>query len=452
MVKLNTRKLVTVALVPLACLQASCATPIRPDHLAQSDKRSLGRVAIVAARYQPEYQFDAIVAGKGEGAARGALGGVGACAQAGSSGGWVGGLFFIVCAPIGATVGAISGAVAAAPAEQVETAKGSAQRGIEALKLQEITLAAVQRYAKDEGLDLARLPEAMGPAKPGDALSYAEAKDLADTVIEIIVVNAKAETSGSKDLRIGLGMVARVRVLSVRDGKELDTFTIRGGGGLRTLDEWLADDGREIGAAFERSAASIAEQALDEVLLIYHPTAMVQQPASRETERVPPYALRAIEPPLRTKISLNVRRMTYGHLERYQLAGLQPEFRWEAWPRGFDVVPGQVRDIRYDLRILGAGGVAYERRGLTEPAHRLEQPLAPCGTFRWTVRARFPLNDAPRATEWMGAYDTMGGPVAPWWFRRGKGVPALAVVPMSPVPFFPIVETPGANGEECPGR
>ena len=456
MIKLTTRRLLTGALVLLACLQASCTIPVRPDHLAQGDKRSLGRVAIVASRYQPEYQFDAIVAGKGEGAARGALGGVGSCAQAGSSGGWVGALFFIVCAPIGATVGAISGAVAAAPAEQVEAAKGSAQRGIEALKLQEITLAAVQRYAKDEGLDLARLPEAIGPAKAGGALSYAEAKGLADTVIEIIVVNAKAATTGSKDLRIGLSMIARVRVLGVRDGKELDNFTVTAGGGLRTLDEWLVDDGREIRAAFERSAASVAEQALDEVLFIYHPAVMVQQPVSGETERVPPYALRAIEPPLRTKISLNVRRMTYGHLERYPLAGLQPEFRWEAWPRGFDVVPGsgpgQAREIRYDLRIFGDGGVAYERRGLTKPAHQLEKPLAACGTFRWTVRARFLLNYAPRATEWTGAYDTMGGPVAPWWFRRGKGVPALVVVPMSPVPFFAIVETPGANGAECPDR
>ena len=240
MVKSSTRRQLTVVLVALACLQASCATPVRPDHLAQSDRRSLGRVAIVAARYQPQYQFDAIVAGKGQGAARGALGGVGVCAQAGSGGGWAGGLLFIVCAPIGATAGAISGAVAAAPAQQVEAAKGSAQRGIEALELQEITLAAVQRYAKDEGLDLAQLPEAMGPAKPADALSYAEAKDLADTVIEIAVLNAKAATTGSKDLRVGLGMVARVRVLSVRDGKELDTFTIRASGGLRTVDEWLA--------------------------------------------------------------------------------------------------------------------------------------------------------------------------------------------------------------------
>lgn len=62
------------------------------------------------------------------------------------------------------------------------------------------------------------------------------------------------------------------------------------------------------------------------------------------------------------------------------------------------------------------------------------------------------LNGAPRATEWMGAYDTLGGPVAPWWWRRGSGVPALAVVPDSVRAFYPIVETPGAYGGACSGR
>lgn len=148
--------------------------------------------------------------------------------------------------------------------------------------------------------------------------------------------------------------------------------------------------------------------------------------------------------------------MTYGHLERYALSSLQPEFRWEPWPRGFDIAPGsgpeQARDVRYDLRILGEQGIAYERRGLVEAAHRLEHPLAPCRTYRWTVRARFILRDAPRATEWTGAYDTMGGPVAPWWIRRGSGAPALAAIPDSLAVFYPIVETPDIKDEPCAGR
>jgi hypothetical protein len=78
--------------------------------------------------------------------------------------------------------------------------------------------------------------------------------------------------------------------------------------------------------------------------------------------------------------------------------------------------------------------------------------LEPCHAYRWTVRARFVLHDAPRTTEWMGAYDTIGGSVAPWWWRRGSGVPALAVVPPSVVAFYPIIETPSMDGNECPGR
>ena len=454
----NMRGLLACSLAALSCLQAACTAPVRPDHLAQQDKRSLGRIAVVAARFQPDYTFDALTTGKGDAAARGALGGVGSCAQASRGGDWVGALIFLICAPIGATVGAISGASGAATAEEIEAAKAAAQRGIGALKLQETTLEAALRYGKGEGLDLDRLPEGMGPAKQGELPSYAEAKDAADTVIEVSVLSARASTTGRQELRIGLGMQARVRVLSTRDGKEIDTLTIRAGSERRTLDEWLAADGQAIRTAFERGAASIAEQALDEILLVYHPKQIPQQPETGETERVPPYALRAIQPPIRNKTYWGEggRRMTYGHLERYPLDGLQPEFRWEPWPRGFDIFlgsgPGQAREVRYDLRIFGAEGVAYERRGLAQAAHRLEQPLNPCRTYRWTVRARFMFNDAPRATEWTGAYDSIGGAVAPWWIRRGSGAPALALVPGSLIPFFPIIETPGVSGEACPGR
>lgn len=442
-------------LAGLVCLQVACTTPVRPDHLAQQDKRSLGRIAVVAARFQPEYTFDALTSGKGDAAAQGAFGGVWWCLQEASGGGEMGALGFLICAPIGATVAAISGASGAATAERIEAAKAAAQRGLDALKLQETTLEAALRYGKGQGVDLGRLPEGMGPAKQGDLPSYAEAKDAADTVIEVSVLSAKASTTGAQDLRIGLGMQARVRVLCTRDGKEIDTLTIREGSELRTLDEWLAADGQAIRTAFERGAASVAERALDEILLIYHPKQIPQQPETGETERVPPYALRAIEPPIRNKVYWGG-RMTYGHLERYALGSLRPEFRWEPWPRGFDIFPGsgpgQAREVRYDLRIFGAEGVAYERRGLAQAAHRLEQPLDPCRTYRWTVRARFMFNDAPRATEWTGAYDTMGGAVAPWWFRRGSGAPALAWFPDRVVEFYPIIETAGVTGGACPGR
>ncbi len=453
------RRLFTCLFAVVVCLQASCAVPVRPDHLAQQDKRSLGHVAVVAARFDPDYHFEALTTGKGDAAAKGALSGVGSCAEL-LRGELVGALLFLVCAPIGAMVGAISSASGAATAEQVEAAKAAAQRGIAALKLQDGTVEAVLRYGKEMGIDLARLPQSLGPAKPEDLPSYTEAKGTADSVIEISVLHANAFTTGERELLISLGMQARVRVFSTRDDKVIDTLTMKYTSYARTIDEWLADDGQAIKMAFERDSASIAEQAIDEILLIYHPKAILQQPPAEtgpsQTERVPPYALRAIEPPIRNKFHLSGSRTTYGALERYPLSELQPSFRWEAWPRGFDIVPGnepgQAQQVRYDLRIRGEGGIIYERRGIVEAEHRLEQPLEACHTYRWTVRARFMLNGVPRATEWTGAYDTIGGQVAPWWIRRGSGKPALAFIPSSTIPFYPIVETPSIDGKACPDR
>ncbi|MDH4284926.1 MAG: hypothetical protein OEV35_06365, partial [Gallionellaceae bacterium] len=252
----------------------------------------------------------------------------------------------------------------------------------------------------------------------------------------------------SNDLRIVLIMMARVRVFTTRDGNEIDAFTIRAISELRTIDEWLADDGLALKTAIEQATASIAEQAVDEILLIYHPQQPSQQQARDKSRWVPPYALQPIEPPIRTKLYFfTPSRKTLANLERYALTSLQPELSWEAWPRGFDIFPGdgpgQAREVRYDLRIFGVEGVVYERRGLLQAAHRLEQPLSPCETYRWTVRARFMLDEAPRATEWTGAYGSLWG--EPWSFRRHPG--RLGVLSL-----YPIIETPGVKGEECPGR
>jgi hypothetical protein len=239
-------------------------------------------------------------------------------------------------------------------------------------------------------------------------------------------------------------MHARVRVLRTWDGKVTDTWTAKYKTNARAINEWLADDGQAIKTAFDRGTASIAEQVIDEIMLIYLPKAIPQQLGSDETERVPVYVLRPTEPPILNQSYVNLKSR-----RGYPLGELQPSLRWEAWPRGFDIVPGnepgQAQQVRYDLRIFGAPGiVVYERRGIIEAEHRLEQPLELCQTYWWTVRARFMLNGAPRATEWTGAYN-------PWWWRRGSGALPLAAV-TSVDSFYPIVETPSGDGKTCPDR
>ncbi len=303
------RRLFTCLLALVVCLQTSCSAPVRPENLTQLDKSSLGHVAVVAARFNPDYQFKALTTGKGDAAAKGA--GKGARSCSGGSG-VVGAIFFLVCLPVGATVGAIYGASQAASAQQVEDAKAAAERGLAVLTLQENAVEAALRYGQQVGLDLGRLPQAMGPAKPEDFPSYADAKGTADTVIEISVLRANALTTGDRELRVSLGMQARVRVLSAREGNVTDTLTVKYMSFPRAIDEWLAADGQAIKTAFDRGSASIVEQVFDEIMLIYHPKAIPQQPPAKtgpgettalawmnertntqqsrsdETERVPP--------------------------------------------------------------------------------------------------------------------------------------------------------------------
>ena len=90
---------------------------------------------------------------------------------------------------------------------------------------------------------------------------------------------------------------------------------------------------------------------------------------------------------------------------------LQPTLRWEPFPDADtrkadrDGRLNRVRDVRYDLRILGAENdhpteVVYARSELPEPSHKLETPLLPAAKYFWTVRARFTLDGVTRVTPW----------------------------------------------------
>ena len=61
--------------------------------------------------------------------------------------------------------------------------------------------------------------------------------------------------------------------------------------------------------------------------------------------------------------------------------------------------------------------------------------------------------DPPReATEWTGAYNTIGGYVDPRTIRRSAGSPERAALHDDRLEFFPIVQTPAADGGPCKCR
>jgi hypothetical protein len=461
--RLLQRWLVTVAFA----LQASCATDGGVPSALPASVDSLGRVGLVTGRGEPTYEFDAFVESKPEGAAAGALGGAGICLNA-LKGGDASGLsvaLMMVCLPIAALVGAVSGASDAAPADTVDAARAKAQDEFATMQLNQVALREGLDYAHAVGWQLQPLDRAAGPAGIGDDADYTGLADKVDTVIEINVGRVDAVTSGTRGVPVAFTIRASTRVLDTHGGRVLDSHYEIYTTPERAADQWLADGGKALNDALQAGVRDIVVRALGTIqdeIMIYRPSAPTK--VGYFDGLVPGYALGIVDPPIRARLKLtgglfapknycDPGEVTYGWLERYRLDSLQPTFRWEPLPREFDLTPGsgpgQAQDLRYDLRIFDAGGMAYERLSLPGPSHTVEVPLAPCREFRWTVRARFMLDGASRVTEWTGAYNTIGGYADPAWIRGHPGKPALAAIPSSLLPFFPIVLTPSADGGSC---
>jgi hypothetical protein len=118
---------------------------------------------------------------------------------------------------------------------------------------------------------------------------------------------------------------------------------------------------------------------------------------------------------------------------------------WEAFPRAADQAGDagklleRISDVRYDLRIWasvggGPGALVYERLGLDLPVHkeegsptvehRLDLPLSPGTEYLWSVRARFKLDGAERATRWSMNQDpdARALPASKRWFSPTRPV------------------------------
>ena len=100
-----------------------------------------------------------------------------------------------------------------------------------------------------------------------------------------------------------------------------------------------------------------------------------------------------------------------GEIALYEVDSLQPTLRWESFPRPRDLrndedeLIARICNVIYDLKIWRAedyysGEIAYRRKGLSEPLHKIEEPLEPSTEYRWTIRAWFEVDGRIRVTEW----------------------------------------------------
>jgi len=189
----------------------------------------------------------------------------------------------------------------------------------------------------------------------------------------------------------------RAKVFRTNDGTLLDDRIVTDDkGDIRSLDEWMLNNGLAFRQQVSTAAGRTAETIVAEFFL--------RDPLSERTVESSAGPLTfglmtlnalfgpaAIYPPPKAM-----------HDPRWRTDSLQPTLRWE---------PFQGNDVTYDLIIWRAIGIykggiqptelVYNRTGLSEASHTIEIPLQPDTLYLWTVRARYTSAGTTKMTGWV---------------------------------------------------
>jgi hypothetical protein len=402
-------------------------------------------IGIVAARFTPDVKMSAALRGKPQGAAEGAFYGLLECGNASAGTGTFAGAAFILCLPIGILLGGTIGAATSESGKNMTTAELTLVERINVTDTQAALAISVSRYlaSVDDKNNHEILTDIAGPDHPDNVKVYqsVQAGNI-KTLLELGMLGFEFDGSGKEGAIPCLRMKARARKINAQSGQLIDEVDFNRRIACHTSAEWLEDNGRRITEATVQGYKDIAVNIVDELLLIYN-TATADSEKNEVPDRgpVPRSVLAPINPPppdmginWSHAFSFNKKRggaQGFGGMRFRDVDTLTPSFAWESFPRPFDQSGAGTQtfsDVVYDLRIYdgalsGLGTISplhmvNETSGITENHYQLTEPLKPCGWYFWTIRARYRLNGVMRATEWGGAYHTLGGTILPSYARR----------------------------------
>jgi len=248
-----------------------------------------------------------------------------------------------------------------------------------------------RRTAKQFGERFVALP-AGAPAPDYAAL----AAQGVDTVLETGLAEIRTfKTSGPIDPLLRLVMSASVRAVDTRSGEVVSERVALYWGQIYRRSRWTEDGSKLLREDIERGAHELSEYAMDVGLLLYAFPSQGGRPAKADHAST----VFGIEP-----------ETPAAGRKWARVGSLQPELRWESFPRAEDLVAApeemaRVQNVTYDLVIAEApsgrvGAVVYRRERIAQSSHRLEEPLAPRRNYYWSVRARFTLDGNEQVTDW----------------------------------------------------
>jgi len=383
--------------VVLALAVSSCAQA--PKQLSETDRKSLGRVGIVSAQFQPEINLTLPAKGGGRGALRGAKEGVKDVIIAGAVTPIPGAIFLgILLSPIAAVGGAVYGAIAAPSGKVVarhEKVLGSIIRHLElnhAIREGIITYAAEK--ARYSTVELGNT----GPARPGEEHNYLDvALHGIDTVLEVSASEVSTEGAAINS-PFNWVIKADARLVRTADSTVLAAYHSHYTSHTHTLEEWGDHDGRLFKAALKEGVSQTSRKIVYELLIVYDagPAESTRKTGESFSGRGP-----VVRPPTLILPKLHTSFFSGDWLE---VNTLTPEFCWKASPnpdrqelRGIEKT-NELTQPTYEVEIHQGDELVYQREGLKETCHHLTRPLERDREYRWSVKTWFELDGRVRAT------------------------------------------------------
>jgi hypothetical protein len=254
--------LIGTLLGPWGCATKSHRIPT----LSEEVRAEIGTLGVATSSIIPTSDLKSPTSGRGSGAAKGAGLAAGAMASEKPP-------FGLVLAPVAALGGAIYGAIVAPSAQKVKEAETALASAFANLKVQEAI--------HDHVLQAAR-------GRVGHpVVSLGETLDV-DAILEIGVVSVKLAGAAALDIDPPLQLVilACPRLVRRADGRELypaepTTPAVVHMSAPRKFIEWGGQDARLFREEMERAYQNLAERAVEEMFLAFHP------PGSRWWSRDP---------------------------------------------------------------------------------------------------------------------------------------------------------------------
>jgi len=401
-----------IGLIFILVVQGCAHTPLSP--LPESLQLQLGKIGVVVRSTDEQHAFSASGTGRLSDIGRGAGIGMTMGAAAGAHGGMAAPLTFPAGAALGLAVGTLYGAVVSEPWQDEEA---TFRTIVGELDLNQTLPEHLAAFARLHGYEITHLTTAPPVTSQDRARDATAREDGVDTVIEIqdlTVHLVPAEYKVTPYRRLTLS--AHVLLVHAGEGTVLDdrVATEELGPALE-MAAWTADHSTRFREEVRHASERLAEQIVTEYFMIYRfPERTIRKDfrsdfhlkglrSRQPAELGRTFAtVRDLDQDLQKKYASSTWLSLTSPIppEFYMLAQMgdsqQPTLSWE---------PFSKTNVTYDLRVweagrAGPGKLVYDRAGIDQTSHRLEEALEAGTFYYWSVRARYSEHGRTRITEW----------------------------------------------------